>query len=431
MNRYKEYKDSGIPGIEKIPTTWKTEKLKHLGTIRLGLTYSPQDVTDETGTLVLRSGNIQEGKISLDDNVYVKIKIKENLLVKAGDILICARNGSQKLIGKSAIIPDGIDATFGAFMCVFSSGHDNRFYYYILNSLIFYQHLGSLTSSTVNQLTVRSLGEILTPLPTLDERATIADFLDAKIAEIDGVVEKLRRQRELLERYKRELIWRTLTSGLDAEAEVTDSGINWVGEYPTSWKSVRVRNLFEIIKRIEPGLPSQVLSITQRGIVPKDLSSNFGQLAESYDGYQRVDVGDFAMNAMDLLTGWVDQSEYDGVTSPDYRVFRFKSGISANAKYYTYVLQMGYKRRIFYKYGQGVSNLGRWRLQPHVFRDMRLPYPPVDDQAAIVEFLDVKTSEIDGLLAGIDRQVELLQKYRKQLINDVVTGKVRVCEEDE
>lgn len=265
-------------------------------------------------------------------------------------------------------------------------------------------------------------------LPSIEEQRSIIFYLDSKTTEIDGLIEKMAREVELLERYRREVSWEALTGGLEKASHKVDSEVDWIGLMPESWTTIPGRHLFEVVKRIEPGFSNRVLSITQKGIVPKDLSSHFGQLAESYDLYQRVDAGDYAMNSMDLLTGWVDRSAYDGVTSPDYRVFRLRRAIAAEPRYFTHVLQMGYTRRIFYRYGQGVSNLGRWRLQPKVFLNMRFPLPPLNQQRRIADYIEEKYAEIDSTIADINKQIELLVKYRKQVINDAVTGKVRVGE---
>ena len=103
--------------------------------------------------------------------------------------------------------------------------------------------------------------------------------------------------------------------------EMKDSGVAWLGSVPSNYKTASIGSLFTIKKDIIGHEPETVLSITQTGIKPKDLSSNNGQNASSYAHYQIVSAGDFAMNHMDLLTGWIDISQYEGVTSPDYRVF--------------------------------------------------------------------------------------------------------------
>lgn len=137
-----EMRDSGIEFIVYIPKHWEIRRIKTLGEVRNGLTYTPQDLCDsENGILVLRSSNVQNGKITLDDNVYVSCPVKSDLMVKNGDILICSRNGSRELIGKNAIIQD-LTATFGAFMMIFRTRYP-KYLYYILNSDIFRYYLGT------------------------------------------------------------------------------------------------------------------------------------------------------------------------------------------------------------------------------------------------------------------------------------------------
>src|ERR1700681_438760 len=150
-------------------------------------------------------------------------------------------------------------------------------------------------------------------------------------------------------------------------ANYKDSGVEWLRDVREHWDIRRVRWLCEIKKRIAGELGYDVLSITQQGVRIKDLESNDGQLSMDYSKYQFVEVGDFAMNQMDLLTGYVDVSPVHGVTSPDYRVFTIRDPAIGHHKYLLYLFQMGYKNRIFYAYGQGSSQLGRWRLPTEQF----------------------------------------------------------------
>ena len=120
LNETVEMKDSGIEWIGKIPKNYNIKKIKHLGNARNGLTYSPENICGESeGTLVLRSSNILDGKLTFSDNVYVNIEIPDELMVNKDDILLCSRNGSAKLIGKNAIIEKNMRASFGAFMMIF------------------------------------------------------------------------------------------------------------------------------------------------------------------------------------------------------------------------------------------------------------------------------------------------------------------------
>ena len=146
---------------------------------------------------------------------------------------------------------------------------------------------------------------------------------------------------------------------------------------------------------------------------------------ESYANYQFVYPGDFVMNHMDLLTGWVDCSKLFGVTSPDYRVFKLRNK-NNSLNYYKYIMQTCYMNRIFYSLGQGVSYLGRWRLQTSSFNNFMVPVPPVEVQESIANYLDKKCTEINACIDDKQRQLEILAEYKKTLIFEYVTGKKEV-----
>lgn len=112
---------------------------------------------------------------------------------------------------------------------------------------------------------------------------------------------------------------------------------------------------------------------------------------------------------MDLLTGWVDCSKMFGVTSPDYRVFRLQDKNKHDLRYYTYIMQCCYTNRYFYSLGQGVSTLGRWRLQTSSFMNFQIPVPPKEEQRRIADYLDSKCSEIDALLQNYEDQITTLE----------------------
>ena len=199
------------------------------------------------------------------------------------------------------------------------------------------------------------------------------------------------------------------------------SGVDWLGEVPAHWEVVRIRRLFTIKKRIAGDVGYDVFSVTQHGIRIKDIESGAGQLSMDYSKYQIVNVGDFVMNHMDLLTGSADIASTVGVTSPDYRVFSITNPDRCHARYCFYVFQMAYRRRIFYAYGQGSSQLGRWRLPTDHFNDFPFPFPPTLEQQTIATYLDSKTSKIDGLVAEQRRLIALLTEKRRTVISHAVT----------
>ena len=212
LNPDVEMKDSGIEWIGQIPKHWEIIRIKNIGEYRNGLTYKPTDITDEnTGILVLRSSNIQAGKISLKDNVYVSTFVRNDLKVQKGDILICSRNGSRELVGKNAIIEDLQDVTFGAFMMIFRCDSP-KYLYYILNSKVFSYYLGSFFTSTINQLTGSNFGNMkIVYVSNKLEQNKIVSYLDSKCSEIDAIIADKKRQRGILAEYKKSLIYEYVT----------------------------------------------------------------------------------------------------------------------------------------------------------------------------------------------------------------------------
>ena len=202
--------------------------------------------------------------------------------------------------------------------------------------------------------------------------------------------------------------------------EMKDSGIEWLGKIPNNWRTIRVKYAFRIKKEIAGELGHTVLSVTQRGIKPKDMSEK-GQFSLDYSKYQLVSSGDFIMNHMDLLTGWVDISNMDGVTSPDYRVFQSSNPEKYYPDFYRYVFQTCYQQRIFYGLGQGVSGFGRWRLPAEIFLNFYLPVPPYESQSAIAAYLDTQCAKIDEIIAQAKASIEDYKQWKASIIYKAVT----------
>ncbi|WP_288450718.1 restriction endonuclease subunit S [uncultured Acinetobacter sp.] len=199
-----------------------------------------------------------------------------------------------------------------------------------------------------------------------------------------------------------------------------NSGVEWLGDVPEHWQVKPNKYVFKIQKRIAGTLGFNVLSITQKGLKIKDIESNAGQMAQDYSKYQIVNVGDFAMNHMDLLTGWIDIAKVTGVTSPDYRVFEVRNK-KVNKEYFLHLFQLGYRNKILFAFGQGAAQMGRWRLQSETFNTLKMPFPSIEEQQKIVSFLDTETTRIDNLIAKQEKLIELLEEQRKSVISHAVT----------
>lgn len=438
MEHYTEIKSTGFEWAKKVPNNWNTI-LFWQATTRIGTGLNPRnnfELSNSDDFYYVTIRNFKDGKIYLDDNCD-KISheaweiIQQRSQLQKGDILFASISKDAQayiLIDE----PENWNINESVFCIrVNKKYYINEFFYYNLIDEKYYEDLHlDATGATFQSIKQNKLKSSKLILPPIDTQKKIVKYLDYKIVKINTLISKLEYQAEMLEIYKRELIANAITKGLNNISSMKDSGVDWIGDVPEHWNVTKMKWMFEIVKRIYGAEDRDVLSITQRGIKIKDIKSNDGQLAESYANYQLVNVNDFAMNSMDLLTGWVDCSPYEGVTSPDYRVFRFLPDKQQCHSYYKYLFQMCYTNRIFYRLGQGVSNLGRWRLQADQFLNMRLPRPPVEEQKQIATYLDTKVGQIEELTSDIKVQIEKLKEYRKIVIHDAVTGKIKVTEDE-
>ena len=199
---YEKFADGSVKCIEDeipfdLPEGWAWCRLSMVGTTNIGLTYKPTEVK-ETGTIVLRSCNIKNGKINFADLVRVQADIRENQYIYKNDILICARNGSQSLVGKCAIMQDLPEAaSFGAFMAVFRS-ICNQYVYYYFNTSLFRSSFSNDDSKQINQVTQAILCDTLIPLPPFAEQTRIvaklheilslADFINDGTEQIEMII---------------------------------------------------------------------------------------------------------------------------------------------------------------------------------------------------------------------------------------------------
>ena len=185
---------------------WATKKLSEIGECIIGLTYSPENVR-ESGLLVLRSSNIQSNRLTYDDNVFVDVQVSERIKVKEGDILICVRNGSRELIGKSALINKEAEGlTFGAFMSVFRTKYFD-YVFQLFQSNIMKRQIGDNLGATINQITNKDLGSFEIPFPSVPEQNAIAQIL----SDMDAEIEALEKRREKYKAIKQGMMQELLT----------------------------------------------------------------------------------------------------------------------------------------------------------------------------------------------------------------------------
>ena len=411
----REMKDSGIDWIGDIGFDFYMVKLKHVSII-LDQFRKPvtADQRNQEGEMLYdyygASGVIDKiNGYTIDDHVMLIGEDGANLKMRNLPLMYEV-NGKAWINNHAHILKP-------------KQGMDFYYLFYVLEAIDINPYI---TGSAQPKLSQENLRNIWIPVPDVNIQKEIVRCIKGACMELDNVIEKTCESIEEYKKLKQAVITQAVTKGLRGNREMKDSQGTWFGQIPSDWNMRKIKYIFRIQKDIAGEEGHTVLSITQKGIKPKDLSKNEGQLAEDYSNYQLVHIGDFAMNHMDLLTGWVDVSKYEGVTSPDYRVFGLIDRDICCSRYYLYLMQMCYTNRIFYGLGQGVSGLGRWRLQADKFLNFSITVPSYEEQKEIANYLDQKCSAIDELIAKKEQYLSEIEIYKKSLIYEYVTGKKEV-----
>jgi len=422
-------KYSGSPFIGKIPIDWSTKPLVSVSKILSGFPFSANDFSDD-GVPVIRMSDFAENNVCIDGAMKVNPNIiPEQALAKAGDIIL-GLSGSVENFSeiKESILPVAINQRIAIIR---DSIINKRFLFWILQSRIFREQISyGLPATTIQNISNSQLKKVKLSIPNQpSEQEKVAGFLDREIAKIDELIHKQEKLIEFLQEKKHISILEVMFKGLNQSAKQKKSSeIFWADEIPEHWAEHRVKFIFEIKKRIAGKLGYDVLSITQQGIKVKDIESNEGQLSMDYSKYQIVEPGDFAMNHMDLLTGYVDISTQLGVTSPDYRVFSIRDASKYFSGFYLLLLQLGYKSKLFFPFGQGAAQVGRWRLPTDAFNNFLFPVPPIHEQIEIFNSINIKNNKIDKLIERASLSIDFLKEHRASLISAAVTGKIDVRE---
>lgn len=442
MKKYDLYKDSGFEWIGEIPNHWKVIRLKHKGEVIIGLSYNPDNVVDEEyGTLVLRSSNIQNGKISLNDNVYVDSLISEKLRTRKGDILICSRNGSRNLIGKNCLITPEVEGkTWGVFMSLYRSKNP-YFLYWILNSPIFESQSGLYLTSTINQLTVSTLENLVVPFTEDElEQHQIVKYLDEKTTIIDTLIDKTQQKIDTLKELRTSLINKVVTKGLDPNVEMKDSGVEWIGEIPKHWVIVPLKYVFTSGKdSIKTGpFGSQLQSsdyvsegikvYNQRTVYDENFIQN--ELYVDYDKFQQL--SGFEVFSEDILItsrGTIGRCTIvpDEIERGILHPCLIRIRINDNLLNKNYLKRYINDSSIFIETVKLESNSTTIDvIYSDTLKNLQFPLPPLSEQQQIVNYFDEQTQLIDTSIQKEQLRIEKLKEYRQSLISDVVTGKIKV-----
>lgn len=402
--------DNQIPWIQQIPDDWETVKLVRVTQISTG----DMDTVDAT----------DNGPYPF----YVRSPIVRKVDRYTFDTDAVLMSGDGAGAGR---IFHRVSGPFGCHQrvyCIeFSEQITRDFGFYYLSTFFPMQVDAGSAKSTVDSIRKPMLNGMPIAFPSVSEQRVITGFIDRKTAEIDRLVGKLEREVELLERYRRELIARTVTRGLDPDVPMRDSGIDWIDMAPAVWKTASISVVTDE-NRVKNAdlLEKNLLSLSYGRIIRRDIDLAFGLLPASFDSYQIVEPGYIVLRMTDLQNDKRSLrsalAKERGIITSAYISLKVRGPILN--EYLAWLLRSYDLAKVFYSLGGGVRQSASYKE----IGKIPILVPPMEEQQKIADFLEEKSAQIDSTIEGINRQIELLGKYRKQVINDVVTGKVRVGE---
>ena len=416
----REMKDSGIEWIGDIPVYWKIMPNKYLmrKEKKICPVYHGEDILSLTMKGVIVRDLDAGGKMPASFDGYQRLEAG-NLLMCLFDIDVTPRCvGLIKQAGVSS-------PAYSQF--VLRKGADTAYYCYYYTMLDNDKTLLHLAKNLRHSLTEDQLGAIPVIVPPIEEQQRIADFLDTKCAEIDALTADIQTQIDTLEQYKRSVITETVTKGLDPDAEMKDSGIEWVGEIPAHWLVHPVYYYYgERKNKNYLGKEDNLLSLSYGRVVRKDINTSDGLLPESFNTYNIVETGDIIIRPTDLQndkrslrTGLV--KEHGIITSAYIDLCPIKQ---VDSRYFYFLLHAYDVMKVFYNMGNGV----RQGLNYSEFSRLMVFEPPYDEQVAMADYLEAKVEEVDVVISDKKAQLATLDEYKKSLIFEYVTGKKEVSE---
>lgn len=424
---------NGYPWLSAVPSAWKARKVSSMCYVhgRIGFKgYSRQDLVsnEAPGAAVVFGGTNIEKNGTLDYEVLSFLSLQKYLespeiALNGGEILMTKVGAG---VGDCAIYDGRFErATINPNVLIIEPkspdiSADFLRYRLISSDAQLEIHRESTKAGAQPAINQAYVKRLRVSIPVLAEQQFIVEFLNRKTAEIDALIEKLSLQVELLERYRRELIAHTVTHGLDPDAPMRDSGIDWVGKIPQHWKMLRIASLYDERSTKVSDQDFLPLSVTMQGILPQ-----IETVAKTNDGDNRklIKKGDFVINSRSDRRGACGIADRDGSCSLINTVLRPQQSI--HNPFFNYLFRSNVFADEFYKWGHGIVD-DLWTTRWTDMKVIQVPVPPIAEQRMIAEFLKTRTAQLDLTILNINKQIELLGKYRKQVINDAVTGKVRV-----
>lgn len=423
----RDMRESGVEWIGEIPERWNLLATKRLFSIYSGATPKTDEEQNWDGDIVwitpadykTNDVYVTEGRRNLSK---MGLDSCSASLIPANSLIFSKRAP----IGAVAINAVELCTNQGCLSCVAKeeSQVDTKFFYYVM-SIATEQYELHGSGTTFKEISATNFANFILPCPARSEQQKITMVLDDKCSQVDTLIANVQAQIEKLKAYKQSMITEVVTKGLDPSVPMKDSGVDWLGSIPEHWSVVRGKNLFTESDLRSTDGSEELLTVSQyTGITPRSQKNVNMFEALSLEGYKICKNGDIAANTMWLWAGAIGVSQYYGVISPSYNVYR-QTRNAYHSKFLDYMLRIPPLVQSYESQSTGIR-ASRLRLYPQQFLNISFPVPPCAEQEAMVTALEKRCEKVDQLTAIKQKKIDKLTEYKKSLIYEYVTGKKEV-----
>ena len=422
MKRYESYKDSGVKWLGEIPGHWEVYKLKYL--FRLN---KIKNVGNKCNTIL----SLSYGKIIIKKDLNEGLtpeSYESYQLLNKGDIVI----RSTDLQNDHTSLRTGLVKSDGAITSAYIglknlnvNLYDSRYYHYFLHDWDITKAIYNEGKGLRQSLNWDDIKNMLLPVLDINEQTAIANYLDSVTSKIDEAISQQQKMIDLLNERKQIIIQNAVTKGLDPNAKMKDSGVEWIGEIPEDWEVRPIKTLLKLKKKLVGSKSNKynLLSLSIDGIKIRDLNNPMGKFPTSFDTYQEVNKNDFVFCNFDNeeTPRAVGLSKVHGMITGAYDVMvLYDLRVDIEYLYLVFLDIDNFKKfKPLYK--------GLRKTVPYdSFMSYKIAIPPFEEQREISESLLVFLKNIDSSISQCNKMISLLQERKQIIINDVVTGKVKV-----
>jgi type I restriction enzyme, S subunit len=421
MKLYEKVKPTKNPYLKSIPEHWIECKLSHIAKNRV-VRYMESEQ--------LLSVYLGYGVMKYADTVKTQVhKPSEDLsaykYVEVGNLVL---NNQQAWRGSIGVSPYSGIVSPVYYVLELSSIFNHRFANYLFrnHSLVDQYVISSKGVGSIQRnLYYPYLKNIFVSFPPKEEQDQIVRYLDSKLVKINKFIKNKKRLIALLKEQKQAVINQAVTKGLDPEAKMKPSGVEWVGDVPDGWAIKKLRQYLRPFSS-KNRADLQLLSVVRElGVIVRDVENyeeNHNYIPDDLSGYKVVKVGQFVMNKMKAWQGSYGVSDHTGIVSPAYYVFDI---IFKNTKFFHHAIRSKLYVNFFAQASDGIRT-GQWDLSLQKMKNIPFLEPPSRMQQMIVDYIPMKLNIIDQTIDRIKKEIDLITEYRTSLISAVVTGKVDV-----